>query len=220
MEKIVLNKREITGGKVAHLLKQGIVAAVVYNEKAESFNVQITVKEANWLAAHATSTTILDAELDGKKIKTVVKDFDFNPITDEVRHVSFFQIDENKEMIFTIPFKLTGISPAVKNNLGILVKALPAVDVKCKLADLVSEIEIDISNLEHPGQTISMNDIALPKGMTLPNDEHAMSAIVTITQLQKLEEELPTATPAEGEEGAEAPAEGEATGGETTDKTE
>ncbi|MBI2357255.1 50S ribosomal protein L25 [Candidatus Dojkabacteria bacterium] len=203
MEKIVLNKREVTGKRAGKLAAQAIVPAVVYNEKTESFNVQITLKEANWLDAHATSTTILDAELNGKMVKTVVKDIDHNPRTGAVRHVAFFQIDENKEMIFSIPFTLVGVSPAVKNNLGILVKTLQSVDVKCKLADLVKDIEIDISGLEHPGQTISISDISLPKGMSLPNEEHANSAIVTITQLQKIEEV--TTTPVEGEEGAEAP---------------
>lgn len=209
MEKIVLNKRELVGSKVKHLLKSGIASGVMYNAKGDSYNVQVTAKEANWLARNATSTTILDAEYDGKMNKVVVKDVDYNPVTDEVRHISFFQIDENKEMIFTIPFNLTGVSPAVKNNLGILVKALPSIDVKCKLGDLVSEIQIDISMLEHPGQSINVSDIRLPKGMTLPNEEQMHNAIVTITQLQKLEEV--TTTPAEG-----ATAEGDAAAAENT----
>lgn len=200
MEKIVLTKRELTGNKASRLLEQGIVPAVIYNEKTESFNVQMTAKEANWLVNNTTSTTILDTELDGKQVKSVVKDVDYNPMTGVVRHISLFMIDENKEMVFTIPFILSGVSPAVKNNLGILVKALSSIDVKCKLSDLVPEIVIDISTLEHPGQSISVSDITLPKGMHLPNEDHANNAIVTITQLQKVEEVVTTA---EGEEGAE-----------------
>jgi large subunit ribosomal protein L25 len=214
MEKIVLNKREVTGKKASKLVNQSIIPAVIYNEKTESHNVQLTLKEANWLANNATSTTILDVELNGKMAKAVVKDIDYSPRTGDVRHVALFQIDESKEMIFTIPFTLTGISPAVKNNLGILVKALPALDVKCKLSDLVPEIVIDISYLEHPGQTIAVSDIPLPKGMSLPNEEHAKSAIVTITQLQKVEEI--TTTPVEGVEGEET-AEAE-NGAETTEE--
>lgn len=204
MEKIVLNKRELTGNRASKLLAKGFVPAVIYNEKTESFNIQITVKEANWLIANTTSTTILDADLNGKMVKAVVKDVDYNPQTGEIRHIAFFQIDETKEMVFTVPFTLTGISPAVKNNLGILVKTLSSIDVKCKLANLVPEIVIDISEMEHPGQTISVADIKLPKGMTLPNEEHANNAIVTITQLQKVEELM--TTPATGETATETEA--------------
>ncbi len=122
-------------------------------------------------------------------------------------------------MVFEIPFELEGISPAVKNNLGVLVQVLPALEVRCKVSDLVDSIKLDISNLEFPGQGISVEDIALPNGISLINEELKSSPIVTITQLQKEEviEEKP-AEVVEGEEGAEGEvAEGEvpATGEET-----
>ena len=76
-----------------------------------------------------------------------------------------------------------------------------------KLADLKPFIEIDISKLENVGQTINVDDITLPKGMSLINDEQA-KAIVTITEIQKVEEVV--VTPAEGEEvEGEESAEGE-----------
>ena len=50
-------------------------------------------------------------------------------------------------------------------------------------------IPIDISTLEHPGQTIGLDDIELPKGMHLVNADLAKSAIATITIAQKQEEE-------------------------------
>jgi len=88
------------------------------------------------------------------------------------------------------------------------------------MADLVPYIEIDISNLENVGQTIAVDDIKLPKGMSLINDEQAKAAIVTITEPQKIEEVQPTATEetveeevTEGEEGAQTTQE-EQTAGE------
>lgn len=211
MEVIEFQNREKLGKKAKQLLNEGLVPAVVYNAKTESFNVSLGSKIAESLLKTATSTTIIDSIIDGKPMKLVLKDVERNPLTGIVRHLSFFQIDEEKPMLFSIPFNIIGVSPAVKNNLGILVKALPALEVRCKLADLIPQIDIDVTNLEHPGQSISVDDIKLPAGMTLPNDEQAHSAIVTITQLQKAEEEIVT-TPAEGEE---APA--EATAGTETE---
>jgi large subunit ribosomal protein L25 len=214
MDHIDFQDRQITGGKVNQLKAQGLVPAVVYNAKGESFNIQITKSEAEKIARLATSTTIIDAKLNGKEVKSLVKEIDTDPRTDSIRHIAFFQIDENAPMVFSVPFNLVGVAPAVKNNLGVLIKALPELEVECKLADLVPAIDIDISGLEHPGQSISVSDISLPAGMTLPNDEHANSAIVTITHLQKEEEAVPVAPAegevAEGEEGAEPAAEGEA----------
>lgn len=200
METITLQKREILGKKSRNLLAEGFVPAVMYNAKGESSNIQIDASTAKQIGKVATSTTIFDVSLEGKTSKVLVKDIDMNPVTEEIRHISFFEIDESKKMVFTIPFEIVGISPAVKNNLGTLVKVLQSIDVRCTLAELKPNIVIDISGLEHPGQIIGVNDITLPEGMELINKEMEQATIITITELQK--EEVVVATPVEGEETA------------------
>ena len=211
MDKLKLQKRDITGKKVKNLKKDGLTPAVVYNSKGDSRNVSMSTSDADWLYRNSTSTTILDTELEKDSFKTLVKEFGLNPVTEEINHVSLFEIDEKVSMVFTIPFRLVGISPAVKNNLGVLINVLDSVDVKCPLSKLQADIEIDITNLTHPGQTINVNDIKLPEGMSLINDDLANAAIVTITEVQKIEEVAPVVEEgaegeevAEGEEGAEA----------------
>ncbi len=198
MEKIVLTKRNIVGNKSKNLLKENLTPAVIYNAKGESTNIQIDSRTAGQISREATSTTIYDTELEGKSSKVLVKEIDFNPRTEELRHISFFEIDESKPMVFTIPFHIVGISPAVKNNLGVLIEALDSIEVRCKLADLKSFIEIDISGLDHPGQSIAVEDIKLPEGMNLINEDTKKSTIVTITEPQK-EEEIVTPVATDGE---------------------
>ena len=191
MEKLQLEKREITGKKVKHLREKGVTPAVVYDSYGHSVNVSMNSSDTDWLYRNTTSTTILDTQLEKEAFKTLVKEFSINPVTDEINHVSLFRIDENVPMTFTIPFKITGISPAVKNSIGVLVNVLDNIDVKCKMIDLVPYIEIDISKLENVGQTINVNDIELPKGMSLINEDLAKATIVTITEPQKIEEVQP-----------------------------
>ena len=182
---IKLQKRELLGKKAKRLLKDAIVPAVVFNSKGESINVQGEMGVLVKLLAKATTTTVVDIELDGKKLKAVIKELSTDPITDHLRHISFFEVDEGTEMVFSVPFTLTGISPAVKNNLGVLVQVSQTVDVKAKLASLVPEIVIDITPLTNAGMTIAVEDIQLPEGMRLDRSEDAKQAIVTVTKLQK-----------------------------------
>lgn len=214
MEKIVFEKREVLGKKVKQLLSEGFVPAVTYNSNGDSTNIQIEYSVASKILREATSTTILDAELDGKDIKVIVKEIDINPLTDQIRHLSFFEIDESKEMTFTIPFEIKGIAPAVKNNLGVLVEVLNSVDVRCKLADLIPSIEVDISGLEHPGQSISIDEVNIPEGITLTNEDQENATIVTITEMQE-EEIIEEPEEVEGEE-----VEGEETEGEEVEGEE
>jgi len=107
-------------------------------------------------------------------------------------------------MNFTLPFTFKGISPAVKNNIGILVQISDSISVRGKLEDLIPEIEIDVTGLEHPGQTISMEDVNLPKGLELIHKDDEDLPIATITQLQKIEViEEPEPEEEEGVEGEE-----------------
>lgn len=213
MEKLKLQKRDVTGKKVKALREQGLIPVVVYNTKTESYNLSIPKSDAQKLYREATSTTIFDAQVDGRDVKCLVKDFDINSFTGNINHISLFEIDESAPMVFTIPFTLVGTSPAVKNNLGILVNALDSIDVRCQLKKLQPEITIDISNLTEPGQTISVEDITLPEGMTLVNDDILTTAIVTIADAQKIEDAMVADKEAAEEAAAEA-AEAEGVEGE------
>ena len=223
MEKIKLQKRELTGKKIKQMREKDLIPAVIYNSKGDSTNLSLEKGIAIQLYRVATPTTILDVEIEGKDSKAIIKDFDINPKTTELLHVSFFEIDPKVVMDFTLPFTLKGVSPAVKNNLGILIQVSDSVKVRGKLEDLIAEIVIDVSHLDHPGQTISMEDIELPKGLELVHEGDEALPIATITQLQKVEvveeEEAKDEEGEEAEEGEETEGEqeGDTTEGEGTD---
>ena len=195
MEKVKFLERDLNGKKNKILLKDGFVPAVVYNAKTESKNIMLDTSTAKQILKNATSTTILDTELEGKSFKVVVKEIDINPITEELRHISFFEIDESKDMVFSIPFEIIGISPAVKNNLGVLVEVMDSIEVRCKVNDLIPSIKVDISGLEHPWQSISIDELEIPKDISLINEELKNATVVTITEMQ---EEI-VSTPTESE---------------------
>ncbi len=87
-------------------------------------------------------------------------------------------------MVFSIPFEIVGISPAVKNNLSVLVEVLDSIEVRCKVNDLIPSIKVDISKLEHPGQSISVNELEIP-GISLINEDLKNATVVTISDLQE-----------------------------------
>ena len=224
MEKIKLQKRKITGKKTKQIREQGNVPAVIYNSKGESTNVAVDKSLAIQLYRETTPTTILDLEINGKDSKAIVKEFDVNPRDNQILHISFFEIDPKSQMDFTLPFTLEGVSPAVKNNLGILVQVSNSIQVRCNVEDLIPEIVIDVTGLEHPGQTISMEDLSLPDGLELVHEEDKTLPVATITQLQKVEViEEEVSEEEEGEEGEIDGEEGSEEGGseeETEEATE
>ena len=209
MEKILFLERDINGKKNKILREEGFIPAVVYNSKTESKNIMLDSSTAQRIAREATSTTIFDVELEGKKFKALVKEIDYNPVTDDLRHIAFFSVDETADMVFTIPFELVGVAPAVKNNLGVLIQVLDDIEVRCKVSEIIPSINVDISNLEHPGQSIGVDELNIPEALEIMNEDLKNATVVTITELQSekiLEPETTEdeETTEEGEEGASA----------------
>jgi large subunit ribosomal protein L25 len=224
-----LEKREITGKKAKRLRREGTIPSVIYNRKNESYNAKSSAGDLERVLKGISTTTVLDVNYDGRDLKAFVRDIEKDPITGELIHVSFFEIDPSQKITYELPFTLTGVSPAVKNNIGVLIQPTKAVPVRSKLEDMVDEIKIDISDLEVVGQSILLREIELPEGIEFVQKDISDKAIATISQLQKLiveeeeeadedeeavegeEGEAAEGETAEGEEGAE----GEAAEGET-----
>ncbi len=208
MSKIVLEKRELKGKKCKQLVKKGIIPCVIYNIKKESKMCQIEKGLAERLLRGVTSSTMLDVEYDGKEMKILVKDVDTNPKTDLMRHISFFEIDENAKLTFDIPFVLVDISPAVKNNLGVLIQTTNSITVKCKSKDLVPQFEVSLTTLENAGDAILVKDVKIPEGIEVINQEEVQNyTIATITEIQK-QEEIVAEEETEGDEAKEEAEEG------------
>lgn len=206
-------KREVTGKKVKTLRTAGQLPAVIFNSKGESENVSVDSRELQRALRGATKATVFDLEYNGEKIKAIVKEVQSNSKTEDLTHASFFKIDENAVMVFDIPFVLTGLSLAVKNNLGTLFQPLNSVQVRCTLKDLVPSFTVDISKLDNVGQTIKVSEIKMPESIKLVHVEDLDATIVTITEIQeeKVEVVAEVAASTEVVAGAEgAAAEGDA----------
>lgn len=187
--------------------------AVIYNSKGESFNVQGISGEIVKALHGVTTTTLIDIDFDGTQYKAFVKEIDKDPITSAFRHVAFYAVNDSDTIIFELPFKLEGVSPAVKNNLGVLVQPTKTIAVRGKVSDMIAEYTVDIENLEVPGDGILIKDIELPDGLEFVQEGIDDRAIATVTQLQKLVEEEDAEAEALAAEGAEE-VEGEEEGAE------
>jgi len=115
-------------------------------------------------------TAMIELE-NGDKFKAIMQDIQFNPVTDRINHIDFYQLFDDKEITMNIPVKLTGSAPGVIAG-GILrfpnrklkVRALPAnlpdfinADIsKLKIGDkiYVTEVQNDEYSILHPDNTV------------------------------------------------------------------
>ena len=151
-----------------------------------------------------------------KPRETLVKDVSYEPLSDRISHVDFYQIKEGQKLEIKVGLKLVGESPAVKSLGGVLFQNLNELGVKCLAKDMISEIEIDISNLTAIDDKIVVRDLKVPSTLEITEDLNTAVVIITLPEEEKVEVAAAVEMPKvegeekkEGEEGAEAKAEPE-----------
>ena len=86
-------------------------------------------------------------DLGENKYEAVLQDLQVHPVTDQILHVDFFQLFDDKEVTIEIPVKITGTSPGVLAG-GILTLNTRKLKVKALPKNLPDTIEANISELQ------------------------------------------------------------------------
>jgi large subunit ribosomal protein L25 len=168
-------------------------------------------KEVNF-SAPATSFKALvytpdfqlaEIRVGGSAYRCILKDLQFDKVTDDLIHADFLELVEDKKVIATIPLKFTGAAKGVKDG-GKLITKMKALKVKTYPKFLKENIEVDLTNLELNGN-VRVEDVKAENYEILNSPRIPIASIVLTRQL-KQEEAAATAPAVAGAAGAKAAA--------------
>ena len=149
--------RENVGKRDAKELRyEGKVPAVLYGgtEQAHFAVLSTDLKDA----IYTPEANFVEITLGTQKVKAIIKELQFHPLTDLLLHVDFLQLFDEKEIIMEIPIKIEGTSPGVKMG-GKLVQKLRKLRVKALPKDMPQTVEVSISKME-VGSLFRVRDLA------------------------------------------------------------
>ena len=201
-------KREVKGKKVRFLRRGGLIPCNIYGRGIESQPVQVEARKLGQIIARAGGTDLIALKMEGTDTPgmVIIRDVQRNPMTGEPIHVDFYQVNMSEKLKADVPLVFTGAAPALKLKNVSLLHAMTALQIEALPDDLPHSIEVDISGLELPEQSIHVKDLKVSSKITILADPDQM--LIKVAEVRKAVEEVPAAeVPAEGEE--EAPAEGE-----------
>jgi large subunit ribosomal protein L25 len=179
-------------GKTAtrRLRSQDLVPGVIYGGAQE---VNFAVKSlALKPFIYTPDFQLVEMKVDGKSYTCILKDLQFNKVSDKLTHLDLLELVEGKKVSATIPLKFTGTAAGVKAG-GKLEIRLKSVKLKTYPKYLRENIEVDLTNLELNGN-IRVQDIPA-ENMEIMNSPRIPIASVTMTRQLKQEE---AAAPAKG----------------------
>lgn len=131
--------------------------------------------------------------VDGKKYRCILKDLQFDKVSDELIHVDLLELVDDKKVVATIPLKFAGTSVGVKGG-GKLITKIKSLKVKALPKDLKEFITVDITHLDLNGN-IRVEDVK-EAGMEILNSPRIPIASVVLTRQLKQEEATAAKAPA------------------------
>lgn len=201
-----------TGSQEANSLRKNKeVPAVVYGPKQkENRHFSVSEIELEKLLS-IKHIQIVQLDFDGKeKIETIIKNVDYQPLTDRPVHVDFYALAEKFPVTITVPLEFTGTAVGVTEG-GRLYRPMRSIRIRCLPGEIPAHIYVDITSLGIGDslhvRNLDIGDIiplAAP-GQTLAvvkPPRTGLQALETVAPAEE-EEELEEGAAAEGEETAE-----------------
>jgi large subunit ribosomal protein L25 len=200
--------REAEGSRAARRLRRaGNVPGILYGGGEDPVAFQVDARLLRNTLAHAGA--VLDLSIGGaSSTPVVVKELVRHPVSGDMMHIDLLRVRLDQPISATVVLDLVGAedAPGVKEG-GVLEQVTRELNIEALPTDIPDSIQHDVSGVQI-GDTITLESITAPRGVTLTDDPETVVATVTPPKLQLEPDE-------EIEEETELVAEGE-----TTDEAE
>jgi large subunit ribosomal protein L25 len=183
------------------LRNQGNVPCVLYGGEKQ---VTFYAHENDFRKlVYTADTFVVELDVDNSKIRAIMQDIQFHPVTEKILHIDFLEVFDDKPVTVSLPVVLEGVPIGVKNG-GNLMFRRPKIITKGLVADLPDSITIEIEHLKI-GMFVYIKDIEV-KGVQFLAPLNSVVVGVK-TARAAIEEEIEEELEGEGGEGSsDAPA--------------
>ncbi|MDR0413348.1 MAG: 50S ribosomal protein L25/general stress protein Ctc [Dysgonamonadaceae bacterium] len=172
------SKRDSVGKKAAKAYrKELLVPCVLYGgEEVVHFTV---AKEGIRKLIYTPEVQLVDLSVEGKAYKAILKDSQYHPVSDDLLHVDFLQIFEDKPVVIEIPVVLEGLAEGVKAG-GKLSLEMRKLKVKGFYKNFPEKLTINVEALGL-GKTIQVGELAF-ENLELLNAKDNVVVAVKLTR--------------------------------------
>jgi large subunit ribosomal protein L25 len=183
-------KRNLFGKKLKSAREAGRIPVVVYGGKEPAAAFFVSAGEFKKIITEAGESSIVSLETDGGKKDVLIHEIARHPLSGELVHADFYVIDKTKKIEVKVPLRFDGLSPAVKDLGGTLVKVLHELHIEALPFDIPREIVVDIAPLTTPESQILIKNLRVPAGIKVLNQPEEVVAAMSVTK-EEVEEAAP-----------------------------
>ena len=229
-DQIVLNAdpRERTGSNKARVIRKidGMVPAIVYGDEKETINLKLKLNELTKAAENELFyTQVLLIKTGENEEKVVLKELQKDPAKGKFLHADFQRVSRKTKLKVIIPVNFLNEDECkgVKEEGGVVAKAIREIEIMCLAGNIPESIDVDIENL-NLGESLRLTEISLPEGSEIPGLTEETDQMVVSVNAPKaveedpIEEQLEDGEMPEGEDSSEESSGDESATTEESDK--
>lgn len=161
-----IKREELGKGASGRLRKEGIVPCVI-TRKEGNINFKSFITDFKDIV-YTPDTHLVNVKVDGESYQTIIQEVQFHPLSDEVMHVDFLEVNDSDPITCELPIQIEGNSPGVQAG-GKLVTKIRRLKVKGKVKDLPERMPVSIANLTL-GKSVKVKDVSFEKVQILNAD--------------------------------------------------
>ncbi len=182
--------RSVLGKKVKRLRRDGVVPGNVYARGEESRAIQSPLREIQRVFSAVDRNAVVTMSIDGSDdtIPVVLREVQRHPVTRQLIHLDFYQVDLTRSIHSEARLVLVGNSEAETKG-GTVVQSLELLMLEALPEAMPSVLEIDISVLEDFGHSVLVRDLDLPEGVVALTDGAVAVATALAPRVAEEDEE-------------------------------
>lgn len=181
-------KRTETGKKATKLLrKEGLVPCNVYGEKKgenglpEALSFAVSMRDLRKIV-YTPHIYVVNLVIDGESHTAVMKELQFHPVSDQVLHVDFYEVNDQKPITIGIPVKLNGLAQGVRDG-GRINLSIRKINVTAPYQVIPEHLDIDVTSLQL-GKSIKVGDLSF-EGLELATPADVIVCSVKATRASR-----------------------------------
>lgn len=170
--------RNDIGSNPSHRIRDnGQIPGVVYGENIEPKTIELDKKEFNSVLRNYGTSVLVDLDIEGQKMTSMIKEIQRHPIRNEIMHVDFQTISYDKPIHATVPVTLIDKNK-VENSDATIQHQLRELYVECLPQNIPENIEISVKSLAF-GHPMKISDVEFAQDITVLHDEGEIIASLT-----------------------------------------
>ncbi|RKD26939.1 large subunit ribosomal protein L25 [Caminicella sporogenes DSM 14501] len=180
MLKAVVNadiRSNVGSNESNRMRNSGYIPAVLYGYNVESRNIKIDKKEFNNILRSYGTNTLLNLKIDGEVIISMIKEIQKDSIDNNILHVDFQAVSNDKPIHVTVPLKLVD-KEFIRSNHTAIQQQLRELNIECLPKNIPQSIEISVKDLVL-GHPITIGDLEFSEEITVLHESSQVVASLT-----------------------------------------